>query len=67
MKRQQWILAVIVFAQFAGTSLWFAGNAIIGDIQQLLALSEGAISHTTSAVQFGFIIGTLVFALFTIG
>ena len=25
------ILPVIVFAQFAGTSLWFAGNAVIPD------------------------------------
>jgi hypothetical protein len=27
------LLPIIVFSQFAGTSLWFAGNAIINDIQ----------------------------------
>ena len=28
------ILPVIVLAQFAGTALWFAGNAVIGDLQR---------------------------------
>ena len=27
------ILPAIVFAQFAGTSLWFAGNAILPQVQ----------------------------------
>jgi hypothetical protein len=29
-------LLVIVLAQFAGTSLWFAGNAILPDLMPLL-------------------------------
>lgn len=66
MNRSIWILPVIVFSQFTGTSLWFAGNAVIVDVQQAFGLGEGALSHTTSAVQFGFIVGTLVFALLTI-
>jgi predicted MFS family arabinose efflux permease len=56
------ILPVIVFAQFAGTSLWFAGNAVLPDLTELLELSDAAVGHVTSAVQFGFIGGTLLFA-----
>lgn len=57
------ILPLIVFAQFAGTSLWFASNAVIFDLSQAFGLPEGAVSDLTSAVQFGFIAGTLVFAV----
>ncbi len=60
------ILPVIVFAQFAGTSLWFAGNAIAADLQRAFSLPEGAIGNLTSAVQLGFIVGTLVFAVLSI-
>lgn len=60
------ILPVIVFAQFAGTSLWFAGNAIAADLQQAFSLADGAVGNLTSAVQFGFIVGTLVFAVLSI-
>jgi len=56
------ILPVIVFSQFAGTSLWFAGNAVLPELQASLQLQEGALSLLTSAVQFGFILGTLCFA-----
>ncbi len=50
----------------AGTSLWFAGNAVIAGLQETLGLPATAVSHITSAVQFGFILGTMVFALLTI-
>lgn len=63
MKR---ILFVIVLAQFLCTSVWFAGNAILLDLITDLKLESNFLSHLTSAVQFGFIAGTLVFALFTI-
>ena len=61
--RSKFLLPIIVFSQFAGTSLWFAGNAIINDIQPV---SSGGFANITSIVQFGFIAGTLIFALFTI-
>jgi len=64
--RPWYILPVIVLSQFAGTSLWFAGNAVIGDLQQDLGLAAGAVANLTSAVQFGFITGTLIFAFFAI-
>ncbi|MDX1585707.1 MAG: MFS transporter [Balneolaceae bacterium] len=60
------ILPVIVFAQFAGTSLWFAGNAVIPDLVVELLLNEFAVGYITSAVQFGFISGTLVFAILSV-
>lgn len=62
MNRPGYILPVIIFSQFTGTSLWFAGNAIIADLQQSWALPENSIGYVTSAVQLGFIVGTLVFA-----
>lgn len=57
------ILPIIVFAQFAGTSLWFASNAVMPELSLAFGLGEGAVSDLTSSVQFGFIGGTLVFAL----
>lgn len=60
------ILPVIVLAQFAGTSLWFAGNAVVPDLVQELQLTEMAVGYITSAVQFGFIVGTLVFAFLSV-
>lgn len=53
-------------SQFAGTSLWFVGNAILPDIHQHLKLGTGALGNITSFVQFGFIAGTLVFAILAI-
>ena len=60
------ILSVIVFAQFCCTSLWFAGNAIIKDLSINFNLTTEALAQLTSAVQFGFIIGTFLFAFLTI-
>jgi len=60
------ILPVIIFSQFTGTSLWFAGNAIILDLQQDWGLAEQSLGHVTSAIQLGFICGTLLFALLVI-
>jgi MFS family permease len=63
MKR---ILPIIVIAQFFCTSLWFAGNAVISDIARQLQLQPGYLAHLTSAVQLGFISGTLLFAILSI-
>lgn len=45
-------LPLIVVAQFFCTSLWFAGNAVLPQLT----------GHITSAIQFGFITGTLFYA-----
>jgi MFS family permease len=60
------ILPVIIASQFAGTSLWFAGNAVLADLQREWALPAEALGYTTSAVQLGFILGTLAFAFFAV-
>jgi predicted MFS family arabinose efflux permease len=64
--RPRRILPVIVASQFAGTSIWFAGNAVLGDLERDWGLAAGAVGHATSAVQLGFIAGTLVFAFFAL-
>jgi MFS family permease len=60
------VLPVIVISQFAGTSLWFVGNAVLPELKQTLHLSQYALSHVTSAVMLGFIAGTLLFAFFSL-
>jgi MFS family permease len=65
-ERPRRILPVIVLSQFAGTSLWFAGNAVLGDLERQWGLGPGAVGHVTSAVQLGFIAGTLAFAFFAL-
>lgn len=66
MNRPAHILPVIIFSQFTGTSLWFAGNAIIADLQRDWGLPEQSLGYITSAVQLGFIVGTLVFAFLSV-
>ena len=66
LVRPRRILPVIVAAQFAGTSLWFAGNAVLGDLQGAYGLPATALGPLTSAVQIGFIAGTLAYAVATI-
>ena len=66
MTRPAHILPVLLFAQFAGTSPWFAGNAVIDDLQQDWGLAPAALAYVTSAVNLGFIFGTLIFALLMI-
>ena len=65
MRRPRYILPVIILSQFAGTSLWFAGNAVLGELQLHFHLDKHAISNLTSTVQLGFIAGTFVFAFFS--
>jgi MFS family permease len=60
------ILPIIVLSQFCCTSLWFAGNAIMSDLVKDLNLNQQFLAHLTSSVQFGFIVGTLVYAILTI-
>jgi MFS family permease len=62
-ERPWWILPIIVVSQFAGGSLWFAGNAIIGDLPPEWHIDSQAVGSITSAVQLGFILGTFVFAV----
>lgn len=67
-QRPAYILPLIVAAQFAGTSLWFAGNAVLSDLVEDwkadgIIIPESANGHLASVVQLGFIVGTLASAL----
>jgi MFS family permease len=66
MNRPRHILPVIVLSQFAGTSLWFVGNAVLPELKASLGLSSYAVSNITTAVMLGFVSGSLVFALLTL-
>lgn len=60
------VLPIIVISQFCCTSLWFASNGVMNNIITDFGLTTRALGYLTSAVQLGFISGTLVFALLTI-
>ncbi|MFC7670246.1 nitrate/nitrite transporter [Hymenobacter humi] len=62
-QRPRWVLPTIVFAQFACTSLWFAGNAVLPDLLREVKLEGTSLGAVVSAVQLGFIVGTLGFGL----
>ncbi|PCI21705.1 MAG: MFS transporter [Piscirickettsiaceae bacterium] len=64
--RTRTVLLVLVFAVFSGSSLWFSSNAILIQLSQVLPNANFDISDITSAVQFGFIVGTLTFALLNV-
>ena len=66
MTRPRRILPVIALSQFAGTSLWFAINAVLPDLQRFADLPDAAVGWLTAAVQLGFIAGTLAFALLAV-
>jgi MFS family permease len=59
-------LVILVFASYTGASLWFSGNAILNELSLAIPNSTIDVSDITSAVQFGFIVGTLTFALLNI-
>ena len=56
-------IATIVVAQLLGTSLWFSANAAFGDLARAWGLAPSDLGLLTTAVQVGFIAGTLTFAL----
>jgi len=66
LKQSKLILPIIVISQFCCTSLWFAGNGVMSELIINFNLKASALGHLTSAVQFGFILGTLIFAILTI-
>ncbi|KAG8459041.1 hypothetical protein KFE25_006586 [Diacronema lutheri] len=66
--RRLLVLPTIVFAQFAGTSLWFAPNAILplvrftSDGRPARRGGAAELALLTSLVQAGYVVGTLVLA-----
>jgi len=63
-KRPKYFLIVLVFAQFAATTLWLSGTAVSIQIEAELGIKLGG--WLTSAVQMGFILGTLFNAIFAL-
>src|SRR5690606_41376981 len=53
-------LAVIVVAELLATSLWFSANSAADELQLAWGVGVAEIGWLTSAVQVGFITGTLV-------
>lgn len=60
------MLPVLVLAQLAGTSPWFAVNAVMPDLQAATGWPASSVGTLTAAVQLGFIVGALVFALLAV-
>ncbi|MBS1129996.1 MAG: Major facilitator superfamily 1 [Proteobacteria bacterium] len=54
---------VIVIAQLFGTSLWFSANSAADDLIRAWGIAPADIGTLTNAVQLGFILGTLTFAV----
>jgi MFS family permease len=54
---------VIVLAQLFGTSLWFSANSAADNLTASWGLQAGDLGTLTNAVQLGFILGTLGFAI----
>ena len=63
-KRPTYFLITLIFAQFAGTTLWLSGNAVSVQIETEIGIKLGG--WLTSAVQMGFILGTLFNAIFAV-
>jgi MFS family permease len=57
------IFYLIVIAQFCGTSVWFAGNAVLPQLSSNYQWPATSLAYLTSSTQLGFILGTLTFAL----
>ena len=66
VKIPKYILPVIIVSQFFGTSLWFAGNGVMEELRVTFDLESSALAYLTTAVQLGFIGGTLAFSLLSI-
>ena len=66
MSVHKTVLPIIILSQFLCTSLWFAGNGVVNDLIQTFELSSNTLGYLTSAVQLGFILGTLAFAFLSI-
>lgn len=65
-EKKSFYLAVIVVSQFFCTSLWFASNGVMDELIASFNLSSTMLGNLTSSVQFGFIVGTLLIAIFRI-
>ena len=59
-------LALIAFCQIAAMALWFSASAVVPALRAQVGLDDATASLFTSAVQAGFVAGTLLSALLTL-
>jgi MFS family permease len=57
-----WSLTILAVAQVLALSLWFSATAVVPALRQAAIIDAAQASFFTSAVQAGFVIGTLVSA-----
>ena len=57
-------LAALAYAEVAAMTLWFSASAVLPSIEQEYVLSDFQRSAFTSAVQAGFVAGSLISAFF---
>src|SRR5215475_1994300 len=62
-RMQMLPVATIAVAQLLGTSLWFSANSAADDLRKAWGVGPADIGILTNAVQLGFILSTLLFAL----
>ena len=62
MSPQRWAVALIVCAQWLGTSLWFSPNSAADDLMQVWQIGPSQFAWLIAATQAGFITGTLYLA-----
>ena len=62
MSPQRWAVALIVCAQWLGTSLWFSPNSAADDLIQAWQIGPSQFAWLIAATQAGFITGTLYLA-----
>jgi len=63
LSRRLGAVATIALAQLFGTSLWFSANGAAADVMRAWDVGALEIGWLTSAVQAGFILGTLAISL----
>ena len=59
-------LALIAFCQIAAMALWFSATAVVPALKSEIGLDSSTASLFTSAVQAGFVAGTLLSAFFSL-
>src|SRR6476619_1443307 len=60
------VLTLLALAELLGLSLWFSGSAVVPALTKDWQLTEAQVSWISIAVQLGFVVGTLISAVFNL-
>ena len=60
------VLTLLALAELLGLSLWFSGSAVVPALTKQWQLTEAQVSWISIAVQLGFVVGTLISAVFNL-